>query len=101
MSDLTIRPARTVHATISDQGAMLLDIRGRGRWYALPSAGARWWTHICSGLTCDQAADRVAGYYGADPEQVRADMRGLARDLIDRRILVGPRRGPTSKRWVR
>jgi hypothetical protein len=101
MADLFLRPSRTVRVTVRDQGAMLLDIRGRGRWYTLPASGARWWTQICSGLTCDQAADLVASSYDADLERVRADMRVLAQQLMDRRLLNRPHREPIPKGWVR
>ncbi|MEV0598498.1 PqqD family protein [Streptomyces sp. NPDC050315] len=95
MSDL--RPASTVHATITERGAMLLDIRGRGRWYALTAPGALWWRHVAEGTTIDEAADAVATHYGADPDQVRADMRTLTQELYDRGLL----RTPGRRRWRR
>jgi hypothetical protein len=60
---------------------MLLDLRGRGHWYALSASGALWWWHLARGATVSGAADRVAEYYGADPGEVRADMAALARQL--------------------
>lgn len=92
-----LRPARTVRATLTDHGAMLLDLRGRGRWYALGPSGARWWHHLTHGATTDEAADRVAAHYGVDPERVRADMHALAVQLRARRLLR-----PTGlRRWKR
>lgn len=76
-----LRPAPTVHATITDSGGMLLDVRGRGHWYALTSSGALWWHHLAAGATTQEAADTVADYYRADRRQVRADMRTLAQQL--------------------
>lgn len=101
MSDLPerVRPAGTVRATVTDQGAMLLDLRGRGRWYALTPSGARWWRHLADGATPEEAADRVADHYGAPPEQVRTDMQQLTRTLLAERLLrpCRERRG----RWWR
>ena len=90
-----LRPATTVHATFTERGGMLLDVRGRGRWYVLTPSGALWWRHLAEGATADEAADAVAAHYGADPEQVRVDMRALAQQLCDRRLLC------TADRWRR
>jgi hypothetical protein len=76
---------------------MLLDLRGKGRWYALTLSGALWWSHLDQGATVDEAADRVAESFAADPQQVRADMRALAQQLVDCRMLCAP----TRRRWNR
>ncbi|NGO70008.1 PqqD family protein [Streptomyces boncukensis] len=89
-------PSRTVYATTAQQGAVLLDVRGRGRWYALSSSGALWWSHLAAGDDAETAADRVAEHYGAPVEQVRADMRALARQLLARHLLREAGRG---RRW--
>ncbi|RII06962.1 hypothetical protein DSC45_34610 [Streptomyces sp. YIM 130001] len=91
------RPAATVRATITDRAGMLLDLRGKGRWYALTLSGALWWRHLEEGATVDQAADRVAESFGADPQQVRADMHALSQQLVDCRMLCAP----TRRRWHR
>ncbi|MER7399692.1 PqqD family protein [Streptomyces sp. NPDC000151] len=91
------RPASSVHATITEHGGMLLDLRGRGRWYALTASGALWWRHLTDGSTVDDAAAAVAGHYRADPDQVRADMRVLAQQLYERGML----RIPGRRRWLR
>ena len=92
-----LRPARTVRATITDRGAMLLDLRGRGRWYALTPSGALWWRHLADGATVREAADQVAELFGGAPEEVHADMTALAEQLVARRLLWAPR----LKRWRR
>ncbi|MEU7488079.1 PqqD family protein [Streptomyces sp. NPDC042319] len=91
------RPSPTVHATTTERGGMLLDTRGRGRWYALTAPGALWWRHLAEGATADEASDRVATHYGAEPYQVRADMQILASQLYNRGLLRGVRR----RRWLR
>ena len=91
-----VRPTSTVRATVTDQGAMLLDLRGRGRWYALTPSGARWWRHLADGASTEEAADRVADHYGVPPAQVRADMRNFTRMLLERRLL---RPCGTRRRW--
>ncbi|UQA91528.1 PqqD family protein [Streptomyces halobius] len=95
MSDL--RPAPTVRATITERGGMLLDLRGKGRWYALTFSGALWWRYLAAGATVDEAADHVSALFGADPNRVRTDMRALAQQLLDRRML----RDPARRRWHR
>ncbi|MGW8375988.1 PqqD family protein [Actinacidiphila sp. SB3-2] len=91
MRDLT--PSPTVYATVTERGAMLLDIRRRGRWYALSASGALWWRHLEAGLTVDEAAARVAEQYGVSAERVQKDMHQLAHDLRNRKILRPTRRG--------
>ncbi|KWX01744.1 hypothetical protein LI90_2776 [Carbonactinospora thermoautotrophica] len=92
-----VRPSRHVRATVTDDGAMLLDLRGRGRWYALPASGARWWRHLAAGATADQAAEAVAAHYRIDPTRVRADIQAMVADLLSRGLLeiVGRKR----RRW--
>jgi hypothetical protein len=92
-----LQPAPTVRATITERGGMLLDLRGRGRWYALTFSGALWWRYLAEGATIDEAADHVAALFGADADRVRADMRALAQQLLDRRML----HVPACRRWHR
>lgn len=92
-----LRPAPTVHATITDSGGMLLDTRGRGRWYALTRSGALWWQHLAEGAAPDEAADAVAEHFRVTPQRVRADMRTLAQLLTDHRVLTAT----DTRRWHR
>ncbi|TQK45288.1 coenzyme PQQ synthesis protein D (PqqD) [Streptomyces sp. SLBN-118] len=94
---LDLRPTPTVRVTITERGGMLLDLRGRGRWYALTFSGALWWRYLAEGATVDEAADHVAALFGADADRVRADMRDLAQQLRDRHMLYVPAR----RRWHR
>ena len=87
-----LRPTPTVRATITERGGMLLDLRGRGRWYVLTLSGALWWQYLAAGATVDEAADQVAALFGADADHVRADMRALAHQLRDRHMLRDPAR---------
>lgn len=87
-----LRPARTVHATITDSGGMLLDVRGRGRWYALTASGALWWHHLASGATAGRAADAVANHFQIDPQRVRDDMRTFAQQLQAQVLLTDAKR---------
>jgi hypothetical protein len=93
-----LRPAPTVHATITERGAMLLDLRGRGRWFALTASGAYWWACLTEGATPGEASDEVAEHFGADPDAVRADMSALAERLTVRGLLCSPR---PKRRWRR
>ncbi len=90
-----VRPSRHVMATITDEGAMLLDLRGRGRWYALSPSGSLWWKHVAVGASTEQSADAVAAAYHVDPARVHADIRRLVDDLLRRRLVepLTPRRG--------
>lgn len=82
-----LRPSRHVHATVTDQGAMLLDLRGRGHWYALSPSAAQWWEHLATGASATEAADAVAASYGAPTARVRTDIQGLISELCRRRLL--------------
>lgn len=94
-----VRPSRHVLAVITDEGAMLLDLRGRGHWYALPPSGSLWWKHLASGASTQQSADAVAAHYHMDPARVYADIGRLVDDLLRRRLVepVTPRRGGWRK----
>lgn len=87
MARRDLSPSRHVHATITERGGMLLDVRGRGRWYVLTPPGARWWHYLAEGASPDEAADRVAAYHGVPADTVRDDMRRLGRQLADRGLL--------------
>jgi Coenzyme PQQ synthesis protein D (PqqD) len=103
MPDLTpvaVRPTRHVIATATQEGVMLLDLRGRGRWFTLPPSAGIWWQHLAAGNTSTAAADTVAAHYGIDRTKVRNDITALVRDLLDHG-LVEPTATPARRRWRR
>jgi len=91
-----LTPSRHVRTWITEHGAILFDLRGRGHWYALNRAGAYWWQQIVAGATGGQAVRAVASHFDADAERVGADMRALAAELTRVRLLRPVRRWP---RW--
>lgn len=91
-----LRPHHRVYATITDQGGMLLDTRGRGRWYALSRTAAHLWQALASGATLDTVAADIARHYHRDPSQVRTECQALLTELDHRGLL---RRQP--RRWWR
>lgn len=96
MPSEALRPHRRVCATITEQGGMLLDTRGRGRWYALSRTAARIWQALASGTTLDTVAAEIAQDYHRDPRQVRAECQALLTELGHRGLLY---RQP--RRWWR
>lgn len=94
-----IRPARHVRATVSDDGGMLLDLRGRGRWFALSPTAAQWWATLEAGHSADQSAEAVASYYHWIPaEQIHADLASLTNDLLNRGLVTSTLRSRPSRR---
>ncbi|MEU8570806.1 PqqD family protein [Streptomyces pathocidini] len=77
--------------------AMLLDLRGRGR-FALTPSGARWWAFLAQGGTAEEASLKVAQDFRADPDAVRSDMAALAQQLTEQGLLRSPR---SKRRWPR
>ena len=91
-----VEPSGHVRIWITEHGAVLFDLRGRGHWYALNRVGAHWWQQIAAGATIGDAARAVAERFGADVERVRTEMQPLAAELTRLRLLRPVRRWP---RW--
>lgn len=94
-------------AARAPQGVAVMDIRrGRGTWRFLDPIGARLWLEITSGTAPDQAVEDLTAYWsqrGAEPEQVRADLRALAADLDRTGLLdasTAPARAGTEVRFA-
>lgn len=91
-----LQPSRHVRTWITEHGAVLFDLRGRGHWYALNRAGSYWWQEITSGATSEDAVHAVAERFCADTGQVRTDMHTLTAKLTRLHLLRPVRRWP---RW--
>ncbi|MFC0623646.1 PqqD family peptide modification chaperone [Kribbella deserti] len=76
-----------VYASITADGAMLLDTRRRGTWFTVNPAGARLLHLLRDGKTLDQAVTALAEFYRADRTTLWIDMAGLAAELIRRELL--------------
>jgi hypothetical protein len=88
-ADSRLLPSRHVRATITGQGGMLLDLRGRrGRWYALTPAACVWWQRIQDGCTTGQASQAVADRYGIPAGQAAADLAPFVETLLRKRMLT-------------
>ncbi|WP_017539774.1 PqqD family protein [Nocardiopsis halophila] len=83
-----MRPSRHVHAVVSEHGAMLLDVRGRGHWTFLSSTAALLWSHLTAGVDTTEASVTVADRYRVDPALVESDTWALVEGLLARRLLV-------------
>lgn len=91
MRDLTrLRAARYVHATITPDGGMLLDVRGRGRWLVLPATAAAAWPHLACGAPA-AAIEAIRCRWDIPREQAAADVEAFAAGLAARRLLVPAR----------
>ncbi|GAA2245793.1 hypothetical protein GCM10010413_57050 [Promicromonospora sukumoe] len=87
-----LKPPRYVRATITRQGGMVLDLRGRGRWRALSPVAAAWWQCLATGMSVTATADHIAARYGISQERARRDGDALVRDLHGRGLLRPPYR---------
>jgi hypothetical protein len=90
------RPHRHIRATLTVQGGMLLDLRGRGRWFALTPSAALWWQRIQGGASLSEAASAVAQRYGLTVERAGHDLQPFIDEVLQRRMLV-PAGSP--RRW--
>ncbi|WP_433020152.1 hypothetical protein [Kribbella sp. CA-294648] len=86
-----------VFATITPDGAMLLDSRRRGKWFAVNPAGARLLRALLDGANLHLAAQSVANHYRAQHTSVWIDMARLTADLCDRGLLLKPSSG--VRKW--
>lgn len=80
------RLGRNVFRIESEGVVRLLDFE-RGRFYALDRVGSRMLA-LCLEHGLDEAATRLAAEYDAAPEQIRADLVALLRDLESKQLLV-------------
>lgn len=82
------RPHRHLRLTLTDQGGMLLDLRGRGRWFALSPSAALWWARVQDGAALPEAAAAVALRYGISVDQATADLEPFIAEMLCRRMLL-------------
>lgn len=87
-----LRPPRYVRATITRQGGMVLDLRGRGRWHALSPVAATWWQYLVTGTSVAATAEHIATHYGISQQRAQRDGEALVRDLHERGLLRPLRR---------
>ncbi|TQN32913.1 coenzyme PQQ synthesis protein D (PqqD) [Haloactinospora alba] len=93
--DDSLRPHRNVYTTFTSQGTMLLDTRGRGRWFALTPTGGCFWYLLSQGALPSEASRRIARRYGVDPRRVREDMEALTEQLRQHGLVSSPQ----ERRW--
>ncbi|MFB6722880.1 PqqD family protein [Kribbella sp. NPDC056345] len=79
-----------VAATITNEGAMLLDTRRRGTWFTVNSAGAQLLVELLDGANLDRAVQVVADHFSAPQADVWIDMVKLTEDLCRRGLLMRP-----------
>lgn len=84
------RLAPYVYASITADGAMLLDTRRKGTWFTVNPAGARLLHLLLDGATLDQAVTALATFYRADRTTIWIDMAALVADLTERGLLQQP-----------
>lgn len=90
------RLAPGVYASITADGAMLLDTRRKGRWFTVNPAGARLLHLLLNGETLDQAVTELATAYHADRTTIWIDMAKLVADLTEHGLLRQPAQGSAT-----
>ncbi|MFC0627467.1 PqqD family protein [Kribbella deserti] len=81
---------RYVYASITADGAMLLDTRRKGTWFTVNPTGAHLLRLLLAGATLDQAVTALAAFYGTDRTTIGIDMAHLATDLTLHGLLQQP-----------
>lgn len=81
-----LRPKRGISQRATADGLFLLDV-ATGLCCELNALGARVWQELLEGGTLRLAHERILAEYEVSPEALEADLRELARELIDRRML--------------
>lgn len=89
------RAAPEVQAVEAGGDAFLLDGRS-GESFHLNATGARLWSELVNGRSCEQAADKVAAAAGAAREVVYRDARALVEALVEAGLLTAVADGPTG-----
>ncbi|MFE3992295.1 lasso peptide biosynthesis B2 protein [Streptomyces goshikiensis] len=81
-----------VYAAVTANGVALVDVRrGRGSWHFLDPIGAELWSKAAAGQATDEVVEDLVHTWqlrGADPGQVRADLRRVAAELDRAGLLV-------------
>ncbi|MGH3569137.1 MAG: lasso peptide biosynthesis PqqD family chaperone [Pseudonocardia sp.] len=72
---------------VTDDGAVLLDMRS-GSCFGLNPTGAAVWCSLVSGTDIDTVIAELVHRHDTDPARVRADVAQLMRDLDDAGLLA-------------
>lgn len=64
-----------VYATFTDEGAMLLDTRGKGTWFAINAAGAHYLSVLVSGGSAPAGISALVKRYQIDQGMASAEDR--------------------------
>jgi hypothetical protein len=83
---------------LAENGGMLVDLRGRGRWFVLTPSAALWWRQVQDGATLAGAAAAVARRYGLTAAQAEEDLQPFIAEVLQRRMLV-PDSTPRRRPW--
>jgi hypothetical protein len=85
--DQRFRAAADVHTRAFDGETVLVDLR-RGDYYGLNELGAKLWEGVVVGRSPREIAVAVGPELQVEPERLLADLVALARDLVDRGLLL-------------
>jgi hypothetical protein len=77
-----------VAVTVTDDAGMLLDLRGKGTWYLLPSAAVAAWIPLAQGNTVHATALVLATRFSLLPQRAEADVVSFACSLLGLGLLA-------------
>ena len=83
-------PAPSVRASISRDGAVLMDVR-QGIVFSLNLTGSKVWSQLAEGRSVEDIADNLRKEYDITREQALADTQDLIRHLEEKHLLVRSR----------
>ena len=78
-----------VFASVIDGEAIIMNVQS-GVYYSTDGVGALIWTQLEAGASVDEIIAAVVAAYAVPPEQARADVERLARELLGHGIVVDP-----------
>jgi len=78
-----------VFASVIDGEAIIMNVRS-GVYYSTDGVGTLIWTQLEAGASVEEIIAAVVAAYAVPPEQARADVERLARELLEHGIAVDP-----------
>lgn len=82
----TLAPTPDVRQASTEDGTVLLDIKG-GRFYGLNPTASAVWQALSDGHDIDRITRDLLARFNAPPERVRADITTLVAQLHERGLL--------------
>lgn len=87
MQTKSLQVSPSVKATLTPDGAVLLDIRG-GMCFPLDPVGTFIWQRLAEGLSVEDIAQQIVETYHISIQQALADVQGFTQQLLAQHLVV-------------